>query len=310
MRWLTYRHDDTERVGILDADDTVRGLTPGIALLDLLQSPGGLSSGAAQAMITPDHVVAAADVTVCALLQPPSIRDCLGFLQHLRNCAAPAGLTIDHRYEQVPAFYFTNPAAVLGSSDDVAIFPGSQQFDYELEVCAVIGKPGRDIPPGKAGDHIAGYAIFCDWSARDLQVNELPMGAGPAKSKDGAITLGPLLVTPDEIEAHRAGKGFALSMTAAVNGQQVSEGCWDSIDWDFADMIAYTSRGTGLRPGDVIGSGTVPTGCLFEQYATHPESFRGWLRPGDNVHLSVERLGDIRQRIIAGPEPVPLSTGF
>ena len=136
------------------------------------------------------------------------------------------------------------------------------------------------------------------------------MGTGPAKSKDGAITLGPLLVTPDEIETHRAGKGFALSMTAAVNGQQVSEGRWDSIDWDFADMIAYTSRGTELRPGDVIGSGTVPTGCLFEHYATQPESFRGWLQPGDEVHLSVERLGDIRQRIIAGPKPIQLSTGF
>ena len=136
------------------------------------------------------------------------------------------------------------------------------------------------------------------------------MGAGPAKSKDGAITLGPLLVTPDEIETHRAGKGFALSMTAAVNGQQVSEGRWDSIDWDFADMIAFTSRGTELRLGDVIGSGTVPTGCLFEHYATHPESFRGWLQPGDEVHLSVEQLGDIRQRVIAGPKPIPLSTGF
>ena len=134
----------------------------------------------------------------------------------------------------------------------------------------MIGKPGRDIPRDRAPGHIAGYAIFCDWSARDLQVSELPMGCGPAKSKDGATTLGPLLVTPDEIEPHRAGKGFALSMTAAVNGEQTSQGRWDSIDWDFADMIAYTSRGTELRPGDVIGSGTVPTGCLFEHYATHP----------------------------------------
>lgn len=136
------------------------------------------------------------------------------------------------------------------------------------------------------------------------------MGCGPAKSKDGATTLGPLLVTPDEIEPHRAGKGFALSMTAAVNGDQTSQGRWDIIDWDFADMIAYTSRGTELRPGDVIGSGTVPTGCLFEHYATHPESFRGWLQPGDEVHLAIEQLGDIRQRVIAGSKPVPLSTGF
>jgi 2-keto-4-pentenoate hydratase/2-oxohepta-3-ene-1,7-dioic acid hydratase in catechol pathway len=310
MRWLTYRHNGIERVGVLDADNTVRALRPGITMLDLLGSPGGLSDVAPRVMTTPDHVVDAADVVICAPLQPPSIRDCLGFLQHMRNCAAPVGLTIDHRYEQVPAFYFTNAAAVLGPTDDVAVFPGSSQFDYELEVCAVIGKPGRDIPREKAGEHIAGYSILCDWSARDLQVNELPMGAGPAKSKDGSITIGPLLVTPDEIETCRLGKGYALTMTASVNGQQVSEGRWDSIDWDFADMIAYTSRGTELRSGDVIGSGTVPTGCLFEHYVTHPESFRGWLQPGDEVHLSVERLGHLRQRIVAGPEPIPLSTGF
>jgi 2-keto-4-pentenoate hydratase/2-oxohepta-3-ene-1,7-dioic acid hydratase in catechol pathway len=310
MRWLTYRHDGAERAGILDEDNNVRGFPPGLTMLDLLRSPGGLPARAADVTAGPGHVAAIGDVTVCAPLQPPSIRDCLGFLQHLRNCAAPAGLTIDHRYEQIPAFYFTNPGSILGPNDDVAIFPGSRQFDFELEVCAVIGKPGRDIPRERASGHIAGYAIFCDWSARDLQVSELPMGCGPAKSKDGATTLGPLLVTADEIEPHRAGKGFALSMTAAVNGEQISQGRWDSIDWDFADMIAYTSRGTELRPGDVIGSGTVPTGCLFEHYATHPGSFRGWLQPGDEVHLAVEQLGDIRQRVIAGPKPIPLSTGF
>ena len=310
MRWLTYRHDGAERAGVLDEDSNVHGFPPGLTMLDLLRSPGGLPARAPDVMAAPDHVAAIGDVTVCAPLQPPSIRDCLGFLQHLRNCAGPAGLTIDHRYEQIPPFYFTNPGSVHGPNDDVAIFPGSRQFDYELEVCAVIGKPGRDIPRDRALGHIAGYAIFCDWSARDLQVSELPMGCGPAKSKDGATTLGPLLVTPDEIEPHRAGKGFALSMTAAVNGEQTSQGRWDSIDWDFADMIAYTSRGTELRAGDVIASGTVPTGCLFERYATHPRSFRGWLQAGDEVHLAIEQLGEIRQRVIAGPKPIPLSTGF
>ncbi|MFI6937128.1 fumarylacetoacetate hydrolase family protein [Streptomyces sp. NPDC050287] len=155
----------------------------------------------------------------------------------------------------------------------------------------MIGRPGRDIPRERALDHIADYTILCDWSARDLQLRELPLGAGPAKSMDGAITLGPLLVTPDEIESRRSGKGFALVMTAALNGKHVSEGRWDSIDWDFADMIAYTSRGTELRPCDVIGSGTVPTGCLFEHYATSPETFTGWLQPGDEVRLSIEGLG-------------------
>ncbi len=181
MRWLTYRHDGAERAGILDEDSNVRGFPAGLTMLELLRSPGGLPARAADVMAGPDHVAAVGDVIVCAPLQPPSIRDCLGFLQHMRNCAAPAGLTIDHRYEQIPAFYFANPGSVHGPTDNVAIFPGSRQFAYELEVCAVIGKPGRDIPRDRAPGHIAGYAIFCDWSARDLQVSELPMGCGPAK---------------------------------------------------------------------------------------------------------------------------------
>jgi 2-keto-4-pentenoate hydratase/2-oxohepta-3-ene-1,7-dioic acid hydratase in catechol pathway len=212
MRWLTYRHDGVERVGMLDEADTVHGLAPGPTMLDLLRSHDGLNAHADSILCIAEHTAPIADVVVCAPLQPPS----------------------------VPCFYFTNAAAVLGPTDDVAIFPGSQQFDYELEVGAVIGRAGRDIPRDKAGEHIAGYTILCDWSARDLQLAEMPMGAGPAKGKDGATTLGPWLVTPDELEPYRAGKGFALTMTASVNGDEISQGRWDSIDWDFADMIAYT----------------------------------------------------------------------
>ena len=183
------------------------------------------------------------------------------------------------------------------------------QFDYELEVCAVIGRSGFNIPRGEAEDHIAGYMILCDWSARDLQFTEMAMGLGPAKGKDGANTLGPMLVTPDELESSRSKKGFALSMTAHVNDELVSSGRWDSIDWDFADMITYASRGTWLHSGDVIGSGTVATGCLYEHYAMAPESFRGWLQPGDEVRLEVERLGVLTQRVVAAAVAQPLSTG-
>jgi 2-keto-4-pentenoate hydratase/2-oxohepta-3-ene-1,7-dioic acid hydratase in catechol pathway len=310
MRWLTYRHEGVERVGILDGEDTVHGLPPGLTMLELLRAPGGLAAGEPQAVASPDHVAHLDDIVVCAPLRPPSIRDFSSFLQHLRNCAASAGLTIGPRFEQVPTFYFTNAAAVHGPHDDVAVFPGSARFDYELEVAAIIGTPGRDITREEADDHIAGYTILCDWSARDLQVQEMGMGLGVAKGKDGAITLGPLLVTPDELEPHRSGKGFALSMTASINGEQVSAGRWDSIDWDFADMIVYASRGVELRSGDVIGSGTVATGCLFEHHTTNPDDFRGWLQPGDEVHLAVQQLGELRQRIVPGPKPEPLSTGL
>lgn len=307
MRWLTYRHLGADAIGVLGDGDVIHGLAPGRTMLELLSSEADLVGAGARALERPHHTVALDAVTVLAPLQPPSIRDFASFVQHMRNCAAGAGLELNQRYDEVPVFYFSNPAAVIGPSDDVAVFPGSDRFDYELEVCAVIGRRGRDIDPRDAEAHIAGYSILCDWSARDLQVDEMSMGLGTAKGKDGATTLGPYLVTPDDLEPCRSGNGFALSMTASVNGEVISEGRWDSIDWSFADMIAYASRGTELRPGDVIGSGTVPTGCLFEHSVLDPRGFRGWLQLGDQVELAVEGLGRLSQRVVAGSLPKPLS---
>jgi 2-keto-4-pentenoate hydratase/2-oxohepta-3-ene-1,7-dioic acid hydratase in catechol pathway len=251
-----------------------------------------------------------AGLTLRAPLQPRSIRDCTGFLQHLRNCQGAADIPVDERHNQFPAFYFSNVAAVVGPHDDVPISPGCERFDYELEVCAVIGKPGSTIALDRAEEHIAGYMLLCDWSARDLQMNEMALRLGPAKGKDGTNTLGPMLVTPDEIESYRSRNAFDLGMTGYVNGDLVSEGRWDSIDWGFPDMITYTSRGTHLRPGDVIGSGTVPSGCLFEHFAMDPDNFRGWLQPGDEVRLVIEQLGEIRHRVVAGVKAEPLSSGY
>jgi 2-keto-4-pentenoate hydratase/2-oxohepta-3-ene-1,7-dioic acid hydratase in catechol pathway len=311
MRWVTYAAaDGDDRVGLVDGDE-IRALEPGLTLLDLLDAgPDGLPQGAERATSSPSEVVPLAGTTLRAPLQPRTIRDCTGFLQHLRNCAGAPDTPLDARNDQFPAFYFSNVAAVIGPHDDVPISPGTERFDYELEVCAVIGTPGSTIALDRAEEHIAGYMLLCDWSARDLQMNEMALRLGPAKGKDGANTLGPMLVTPDEIAAHRSRNAFDLAMTGYVNGELVSEGRWDTIDWGFPDMITYTSRGTHLRPGDVIGSGTVPTGCLFEHFATDPEGFRGWLQPGDEVHLVIEELGEIRHRVVPGVKAEPLSSGY
>lgn len=311
MRWVTYTTAaGDDRVGLVDGEE-IRALQPGVTLLDLLDAgPDGLSGGGERATASPSEVVSLAGATLLAPLQPRSIRDCTGFLQHLRNCGGQADLGFDERNHQFPAFYFSNVAAVVGPHDDVAVSPGSERFDYELEVCAVIGTPGSTIALDRAEDHIAGYMLLCDWSARDLQMNEMALRLGPAKGKDGANTLGPMLVTPDEIAPRRSRNAFDLAMTGYVNGELVSEGRWDTIDWGFPDMITYTSRGTTLRPGDVIGSGTVPTGCLFEHFAMNPDGFRGWLQPGDEVRLVVEELGELRQRVVAGVKSEPLSSGF
>ena len=306
MRWVTYADaSGHDRAGVVN-DGAIHALEPGVTVLELLDS-GDLTAAGERALGAPSEIVALDAATLRAPLQPRSIRDHVGFLQHIRNCT---GGDIAPGYSQVPVFYFSNVAAVIGPHDEVAISPGCAQFDYELEVCAVIGRSGFNIARDDAEDHIAGYMMLCDWSARDLQFKEMAMGLGPAKGKDGANTLGPMLVTADELESSRSNKGFDLSMTAHVNGELVSAGRWDSIDWDFADMITYASRGTWLRPGDVIGSGTVPTGCLFEHFAMAPDSFRGWLQPGDGVSLEVEQLGVLRHRIVAGAVVEPLSTGY
>jgi 2-keto-4-pentenoate hydratase/2-oxohepta-3-ene-1,7-dioic acid hydratase in catechol pathway len=191
----------------------------------------------------------------------------------------------------------------------VRISPGCEQFDYELEVAAIIGRGGSDIAPDDAWSHIAGFMIFCDWSARDLQLAEMALNLGPAKGKDGANTLGPALVTVDELVDHRSGGSYALAMRGWVNDELVSEGSMDQMDWHWADIVAYASRGCDLVAGDAICSGTVPTGCLMEHYASNgPDKFRGWLHPGDVVRLEVEGLGEVRQEVHPAVPVHPLRT--
>jgi 2-keto-4-pentenoate hydratase/2-oxohepta-3-ene-1,7-dioic acid hydratase in catechol pathway len=313
MRFVTYASPaGGDRVGVVVSGphgEQVHGFEPGVTLLDVLDR-GELREAGERAAASPSEIVPLAGLVLRAPLQPRSIRDCMGFLQHLRNCAGAADMPVDERHHQFPVFYFSNPAAVVGPHDDVPIAPNSEMFDYELEVAAVIGRPGSTIPLDRAEEHIAGYLLLCDWSARDLQINEMALRLGPAKGKDTANTLGPMLVTPDELEAYRSRNAFDLEMTGYVNGELVSKGRWNTIDWGFPDMITYTSRGTTLRVGDVIGSGTVDTGCLFEHYAMDRDHFRGWLRPGDEVRLVVEQLGELRQRVVAGVKAEPLSSGY
>ncbi|MPQ96502.1 hypothetical protein GB931_00910 [Modestobacter sp. I12A-02628] len=297
-RWMSYSHaDGVERVGI-ERDGVVSGLAPGETMLGLLQA-GALEEAAGRPA---SETVAVADVRVLPLLVPPSLRDSMCFHEHIRNCRPTE---VEPRHEQWPIFYFQNPQSVVGAHDEVRISPESAKFDYELEVGAVIGRAGENMTPEQAEASIAGYTVFCDWSARDLQRERLVM----IKGKDGATTLGPVLVTADELEHRRSGKGFDLAMTVTLGGTPFSAGNWSSIDWSFADIVSYASRGTRLVPGDVIGSGTVGWGCLLEHDISAPDRFPGWLQPGDRVELEVELIGRL-DHTIAAPLPFhPLSSG-
>jgi 2-keto-4-pentenoate hydratase/2-oxohepta-3-ene-1,7-dioic acid hydratase in catechol pathway len=304
MRWVTYRSaDGTERPGLL-RDGSVHGLDG--TLLALIES--GLAAAAERAVAAPVEVVALADARLAAPIpRPPSVRDFLSFEEHLRNAAHALGRSkVPPVWFEQPVFYFTNPAAIRGPDEEIPISPGCEAFDYEVEVAAVVGRAGSDLTPAEAEERIAGYTVFCDWSARDVQARESTIGLGPAKGKDGATSIGPALVTPDELEPYRSGKGYRLAMRGSVNGRDLGGGSWADIHWSFGQMLAYASRGTELRPGDVIGSGTVGTGCLLELSGLHGSERYPWLRPGDVVTVEVERLGALTGRIVPGPDLVPL----
>jgi 2-keto-4-pentenoate hydratase/2-oxohepta-3-ene-1,7-dioic acid hydratase in catechol pathway len=305
MKLVTYTSDVRTASGVLDGE-LIHPLLDGALLIDVLALGNDAVLEAGRAALASSDPINVAHVTLRAPVDPPQMRDSMCFHEHIRNGVGE----VHEKHLQFPVFYFSNTAGTLGPQDDVAISPGSERFDYELEVAAVIGRPASNVAPGDAEAHIAGYTMYIDWSARDLQLNEMVLRLGPAKGKDGATTLGPVLVTPDELEPFRAGRGFDATMTVAINGEQISAGNWSTINWGFDDVIAYTSRGTTLRTGDVLGSGTVGRGCLLEHYNLDKDSFRGWLRPADVVTFEVEHIGRIQQRIVA-PAPLhPLSSGF
>lgn len=232
--------------------------------------------------------------TTPSLTQPTSIRDFMAFEEHVRNARARRGAEVPAEWYEAPTFYFTNaaPSVVHGDGAVIARPAYTTMLDVELEVALVIGTPGRDIPADRAEEHIAGLTIYGDWSARDVQRREMAVGLGPCKAKDFAQSLGPALVPLADIEDARAGRGrWSLAMDLLVNGERVGGGNLRDIHFDLCELVAYASEGVELQAGDVLGSGTVGTGCLLE----HPD--RSWLEPGDAVELRVERLGVLRATI-------------
>ena len=220
MKWLTYRDAEGERTGVLSGD-TIHAMPPGVTLLELIgRGADGLRQAGEDALRSPSAVARLDEVTLMAPIpRPPSIRDSLCFLDHMRNCQAAlgAGRALADTWYRIPAFYFACPATVLGPYDDAPTAPGSAWQDFELEIAAVIGISGRDLTVEQAERAIIGYTIFNDWSARDLQQLESQLAIGQGKGKDSGVTLGPYLVTPDELEPYRRDGTLDLQVTALVN---------------------------------------------------------------------------------------------
>lgn len=308
MRFATWESAGRVRAGVV-SDAGLHPLPDGLTVLDLVRAelPAALEAGTA-ALAVP--AVPLDGVRLLPPLQAPPVRDFVAFEEHVEGVvrSVVGDGEVPPEWYEAPTFYFTNPYALLGAHDDVPVPPGSQLFDFELEVAVVVGRDGTSLTPEQARDHIFGYTVLNDWSARDLQRREMKVGLGPAKGKDSATTLGPWLITADELDTYRDEDGFlALDMRVSVNGIEIGRDLLSNMAWPFEELISYASRGTWVRAGDVLGSGTCGNGgCLGELWGRRGEQTPPPLRPGDVVEMTVEGIGTIRNQVVPGLDLPPI----
>ncbi|MDF3313172.1 fumarylacetoacetate hydrolase family protein [Rhodococcus sp. T2V] len=290
---------DAPRTGLLK-DESIHLLGEGVTLLSLLGDDGErLSSAGDRALRDPHDVVDVADVRVLPPIpNPGAFRDHYAFEQHARAGRRSRGLDLDPIWFEIPIFYYSSPHSMLGPTEDLPMPPGCVRLDYEVEVAAVVGRDCRDVKAADATPYIAGYMVMNDWSARDIQRYEMALNMGPHKGKDFGTTIGPYLVTPDELADAASGKAFDLEMTASVNGVKYTSGNLADIHYSFEEFIEYESRAANLKAGDLIGSGTCATGCILELSTNHGEEQYPWLKVGDIVEIEVGRLGSQRTKIV------------
>jgi 2-keto-4-pentenoate hydratase/2-oxohepta-3-ene-1,7-dioic acid hydratase in catechol pathway len=309
MKLLTFLDGNEQRLGrLLDDGETIADLTasgsPRLASMlayldagDAAREDAEAGSGSTRRL---DEVK-----LLAPLPRPRSVRDCMVFERHIVQATRTVArwkmgpfeplsrpfLKLSKVWYEQPIFYKSNRFSVVGPDADVRMPAGTEKFDYELEWALVIGRPGRDIPRERAFEHIAGFTIFDDFTARDIQIREMKARLGPAKGKDfdTGNALGPYLVTPDELL-----DPYALTMVARVNGEEWSRGTTADMHHRWEDVIVHLSRDETLHPGEVVGSGTVGGGCGLE--------LDRYLNAGDVVELEVEGLGVLRNRVVAGAD--------
>tara|TARA_B100000959_G_scaffold270451_1_gene317408 strand:- start:1 stop:987 length:987 start_codon:yes stop_codon:yes gene_type:complete len=248
--------------------------------------------------INGECVVTAKDLVVFfpPVPAPRTFRDFYAFEQHVKSARHSRGLEMDPLWYELPIFYFSNPTSLYGHQNNVPYPTSIKELDYELEFAVIIANSGRNISIQNAEKFIGGYTICNDWSARDLQREEMRLNLGPSKGKDFATSFGPYMVTPDELDdfIEQDGK-FNLRMTCMVNGQLLSDGNTNDLYHSFPAMIERASKNVTLHAGDYLGSGTVGTGCIFE---LKPENTDGWLKKGDTITMEIDGLGVLENRIV------------
>jgi 2-keto-4-pentenoate hydratase/2-oxohepta-3-ene-1,7-dioic acid hydratase in catechol pathway len=300
MKWVATRTPSGQFAGLgLIEGEEIRVLDASTRLPELLARRDGLARAAESARNNPCAVRSLAATPLGAPIhRPPSIRDFSAFESHIVTVAKGIGFPVPPEWYELPGFYFSNPAAVIGPEDEVTIPAGSRMLDYELEVGLVIGHHGPQQLSAAPLEAVAGMVIMNDWSARDIQRRERALGLGPVKSKDFATTLGPWFVTLDELAPYRTSRSFDLQMIARVNGVEYSRASLADIHYSLDTLVRYAARDTTLAPGDILGTGTCGTGCILEQSLAHGGAKYPWLEPGDVVELEVAQLGILRNRIV------------
>ena len=308
MKLLTYETDKGPRCGVLQAGNIVdvTGLVGSNGhtirdvrgLLELGDSPIERVREALDKDTSASRLPLSGAKLLSPIVQPPTVRDFIVFEEHASSQGTREPNEVWYR---MPVFYFSNPLCIYGPDAEIPFPSASSQFDYELEIGCVIGKEGRDVPAADAMDHIAGFTLFNDWSSRDLQVDEMAFGLGPAKGKDTASSIGPWLVTTDEMLPYLKDGRLDLRCQVRVNGQDwLKDGSAKDAYFSFADMIERASKDSRIVPGDIIGSGTVGGGSIREAIRKGYEGAR-FLEPGDVVEHEVEGIGVLRGTL--GPKP-------
>jgi fumarylacetoacetate (FAA) hydrolase len=322
MKFVSYLKDGHEQLGVLINDviyntEVLHPDLPGTMSMFLNYWEDTFPVAQAGELLltegtrTSNRGIALKDVQLLAPVPfPTSCRDAYAFRQHVAAARRNRKADMIPEFDQYPVFYFTNHHSIQGPGEIKCMPDHFEKLDFELEAAIVIGKHGRNIRAGDADEHIAGLMIMNDMSARRLQMEEMLLNLGPAKGKDFCTVIGPWLVTLDELatfetaaKENHIGKNWDLKMTCSVNGIKVSEGSLGDMDWTFAEIIERASYGVDLYPGDVIGSGTVGTGCFLELNGTgrlnDPDYVEQWLQAGDIVEMEINGLGKLSNTVIA-----------
>ena len=299
-RW---NYDGGTREGFVE-DDNCFALPGGRTVQHLLEAGLEKTLSIAAETRRTARPVALRDVKLLAPLLPGTIRDFVAFEEHVegvrKSIDGVAGVVAE--WYEAPTFYFTNPHTVTGTDEVIGIPAGCSELDFETEVAAVVGhvpgSEGRNLSASDAHRHIFGYTILNDWSARDLQRREMKVSLGPCKGKDFANTLGPWIVTADEFEHLHDAEGFLpISMAVEVNGEHSGRDLLSNMGWPFAELVAYASQDSVVRPGDVLGSGTCGRGCLAELWGRNGAKTPPPLKTGDVVRMTVEGIGSIENTV-------------